>query len=341
MKQSTSRDVAAHAGVSQATVSLVLTGHPRARIAAATRERVLAAARELGYRPNLLARGLVKRRSFAIGVVAPSLDNPFFSGIASGAERVATQSGYGVLLCDAREVPAHVHLDRLRDRQVDGVLVAPSVAEDPEARARLTGMNVVVLDAPQGGLPGVPSDAEGAGKLAAEHLLNLGHRDLAFLGPASPAHTFRARERGFITGLREVGIILPSELLRRVPPTVRGGEQGMAALLSGGTPPSAVFCGNDLIAVGALKACAVSGLRVPEEISILGCDDIELARYVSPELSTVRVPVREIGARAARLLLRMIEGAGDLRDSTPQPLSRPVPVQLMVRETTGPAPESV
>ena len=338
MNQATSRDVAARAGVSQSTVSLVLTGHPRARIAATTRERVLAAARDLGYRPNLLARGLVKRRSFAIGVVAPSLDNPFFSGIVSGADRVATESGYGVLLCDAREVPAHVHLQRLRDRQVDGVLVAPSVAENPEARALLEGMNVVVMDAPEGALPGVPSDADSAGAQAARHLLSLGHRRMAFLGPASPAHTFRARERGFVRTLREAGIALTSEALRRVPATVRGGEEGMAALLSGGCPPSAVFCVNDLVAVGALKACAVSGLHVPDEISILGCDDIELARYVSPELSTIRIPVREIGARAARLLLRAIEGDASTRSPSPHALSRPVAVQLVVRETTGPAP---
>jgi LacI family transcriptional regulator len=338
MKRATSRDVAALAGVSQSTVSLVLTGHPRARIAAKTRERVLAAARDLGYRPNLLARGLVKRRSFAIGVVAPSLDNPFFSGIVSGADRVASESGYGVLLCDAREVTAKVHLQRLRDRQVDGVLVAPSVAEDPDARALLDEMNVVVLDAPEGALPGVPSDAESAGTQAAQHLLGLGHRRLAFLGPASPAHTFRARERGFVRALREAGLTLPSEALRRVPATVRGGEEGMAGLLSGGFPPSAVFCANDLVAVGALKACAVSGLQVPDEISIVGCDDIELARYVSPELSTVRIPVREIGARAARLLLRAIEGEPGAHAPMPNPLSRPVAVHLVLRETTGPAP---
>jgi DNA-binding LacI/PurR family transcriptional regulator len=112
----------------------------------------------------------------------------------------------------------------------------------------------------------------------------------------------------------------------------------MAALLSGGCPPSAVFCVNDLVAVGALKACAVSGLHVPDEISILGCDDIELARYVSPELSTIRIPVREIGARAARLLLRAIEGDASTRSPSPHALSRPVAVQLVVRETTGPAP---
>lgn len=328
----TSRDVAARAGVSQSAVSLVLSGNPNARIADATRQRVIDAAQELEYRPNLLARGLVQRRSFALGVIVPDLGNPFFTEMVSGAERVGAEAGYGMLLADAREISAAEHLHRLAERQVDGVILGGAIAATvpPEL---LAGKNVVVVDEPSGRCPGVVSDAHGAGRMAAAHLLALGHRELAFLGPASPSHAFRMRERGFVHGLREAGIELTSPWLCRVPPTVPGGERGMRAILESGSRPTAVFCVNDLSALGALKACAAAGVSVPSQMSIVGCDDIEMARYVTPELTTVRVPARGLGARAARLLLLEL----DDRDTSAL-TGKHLAVQLIVRGTTAPPP---
>ncbi len=326
----TGHDVAARAGVSQSTVSLVLSGNPRARIADATRERVLEVAREMGYRPNLLARGLVQRRSYALGVVVPDLDNPFFTEVVSGAERVAAEAGYGILLADTREIAAGEHLMRLRERQVDGVILAGLAVETLPEEA-LAGANVVVVDEPPDRYPGVMSDALGAGRMAAEHLLELGHRELAFLGPASPAHTFRMRERGFVTRLREAGIRLTSPRLRRTPPSVAGGEAAMRALLASDREVTGVVCANDLVALGALKACAAAGVAVQEAVSIVGCDDIEMARYVTPELTTVRVPARGLGARAARLLLLTLDDA-----DTSALVGRPLGVELIVRGTTAP-----
>jgi DNA-binding LacI/PurR family transcriptional regulator len=328
-RRATTHDVAHLAGVSQATVSLVLGGNPRARVSAATRERVLQAAGTLGYRPNMMARGLVRRRSYAIGVVVPDLSNPFFVDVVTGVQRVAAEAGYVVLPGDVRDGSPLRHLEALRARQVDGVVLDGFGARSlpPDA---LSELKVVVVDEPSDRWPGVASDAAEAGRLAAAHLLELGHTRLAFAGPSSDVHGFRMRERGFFAALRSAGLALPSARLRRVPPTVGGGQEAVRALLAlpAAERPTGLFCASDLIAAGALKGALTAGVAVPGTLSIVGCDDIELARVLTPELTTVRVPARELGARAARLLLRQLDG---------EPLrpSRPLPVRLVVRGTSG------
>ncbi len=335
-KRITTRDVALLAGVSQPTVSLVLSGNPRARVAKKTRERVLHAARELGYQPNLLARGLVSRRSYALGIIVPDLDNPFFTEVVSGAERVAAEEGYAVLLCDARRTPIDRHLRTLTARQVDGIILDATAAAALAQDERLLGQNVVLVDEPPGRWPGVATDAPEAGRVAAAHLLGLGHRRLAFIGPATDSYGFRMRERGFTAALRKAGVPLDSARLRRTNASVAGGISAMRELLALPDPPTAVFCANDLIAIGALKACLIAGVRVPDQLSIVGCDDIEMAQIVTPELTTVMVPARGLGARAARLLLeRLAGGAARQRQGT----AKPLPVQLVVRGTTAHAPE--
>ncbi|HEU4453801.1 MAG TPA: LacI family DNA-binding transcriptional regulator [Longimicrobium sp.] len=325
----TTHDVARKAGVSQATVSLVLGGNPRARVAAATRERVLLAAEELGYRPNMLARGLVRGKSYAVGVVVPDLSNPFFLDVVTGVQRVAAEAGYAVLPGDTRETTPARHLEALRARLVDGVVIdglgAAGLPDDV-----LAEMKVVLVDEPSERWPGVASDTQAAGRLAAEHLVGLGHRLIAFIGPATDAHGFRMRERGFFRALSAVGIALPTQRLVRAAPTVAGGMAAMKQLLASSERPTGVFCANDLVAAGALKACLTAGIAVPGTMSIIGCDDVEMARVVTPELTTVAVPARELGARAARLLLRQLEG----KEATPG-LSKPLPVRLIVRGTTG------
>lgn len=311
-------------------MSLVLSRNPTARVAAETRERVIRAAEELGYRPNVVARSLVRRRSYAIGLVVPDLANQFFAHVVSGAERVAVDEGYAVLLCEQRGTGIDKHLDALRARQVDGVILdAAGAASIPEEL--LDGINVVLIDQPSQRWPGVASDAEGAGRMAAEHLLGLGHERIAFVGPSADVHSFRMRERGFARVLRERGLSLETDLLRRAPATVAGGHAAMRALLAQPEPPTAVFCANDLLALGAYKACAQAGVALPGDMSIVGCDDIEFAQLVTPELTTVAVPARELGARAARLLLRGIGG----ESTPPSQQAKPLPVKLMVRGSTA------
>lgn len=326
----TMRDVARRAGVSQPLVSLVIAGSPTARVAEATRARILAAARELGYRPNVVAQALVQRRSYAMGVIVPDLRNPFFTDVVSGVERVAAEHGYAVLLCDAAEVTVERHLEALRARQIDGVIIdaigAASVAAD-----LLADLNVVLVDEPSATFPGVASDASGAGRLAAEHLLALGHRRIGYMGPATDTWGFRMRERGVVQALRDAGVPIRSEDLRRAMPTPDGGRAAAKALLALPERPTAVVCANDLMALGALKACALAGVPVPGALSVVGCDDIETARLVTPELTTVHVPARGLGARAARLLLRVLEG-------TPARAPKLLEVRLAVRGTTAPPP---
>lgn len=336
--RATSRDVAARAGVSQPLVSLVLSSNPKARVAAATRERVIRAAAELGYRPNVVARSLARRRSYALGIVVPDLANQFFADVVSGAERVAAELGYAVFLCEQRDVPIARHVEALTARQVDG-LILDAAGGDSVPDGTFDDLNVVLVDQPSGAVPGVASDAEGAGRMAAGHLLALGHTQVAFAGPAADVHALRMRERGFVRALGAAGVSLRSEWLRRVPPTLDGGMAAMRALLALRPRPTALFCANDLLALGAHKACTALGVALPGDMSIVGCDDIAFARLVTPELTTVAVPARELGARAARRLLQQIEGRGsgraaDAERAGGQP--RLLPVKLVVRGTTAP-----
>jgi LacI family transcriptional regulator len=203
--------------------------------------------------------------------------------------------------------------------------------------AMVAGVNVVLIDEPPDRWPGVASDAAGAGKLAAEHLLQLGHRRFGFLGPATNVHATRMRERGFIQTLAAAGIRIESSMLRRVAATAAGGQEGMRALLNLKRPPTAVFCINDLVAAGALKVCSLEGVRVPEDVSIVGCDDIELASLLVPELTTIAIPARELGARAARLLLQALEKTED-DPRTPSRPRRTIASRLVIRGTTASPP---
>jgi len=325
----TSRDVAARAGVSQATVSLVFSGAPPSRVGPATRERVFAAARALGYEPNVVARALVQGRSYTIGLVMPALRDPFFIDAATGAQRVLREQGYVVIVAEAEESSPERTVAMLRARQIDGLIIdAMGVSTMPPTA--LDNLAVVLIDERSDRWPGVVSDAEEAGRLAARHLLSLGHRDIAFLGPLTEAHALRLRERGFAVELQAAGIAPRSEHVRRVPPTVEGGRAGMQALLADSAPPTAVFCANDLVALGALKACAYARRQVPRDMSIVGCDGIETARLVTPELTTVDVRPRELGARAARLLLDTLSGRA------PRAPRKPLGVELLVGGTTAP-----
>ena len=328
-------EVAKQAGVSQPTVSLVLSKNPKARVADETRARVLKVAAELGYRPNRLAQGLVRRRSFALAVIVPSFANPVNAAIISGAERVAAQAGYAVLLCETSEVGVGPHVNALADRQIDGVIIA-GISAAELADVDLSRLNVVMVNQASDAFSTVQDDSLHAGTLAAEHLLALGHRNIAFIGPVSGSSSFRLRERGFAQALRAAHAAPGSDNWQRAEATVAGGLAAMRTLLALTERPTAVFCATDLIALGAHKACAIAGVSLPTDISILGCDDIDLGTLVTPELSTISTPKRELGARAVRLLLRQLDS-----DSKPATTSQMLPVKLLVRGTTGAPPAKI
>ena len=328
----TAADVARKAGVSQPTVSLVLSKNPTARVAKATRDRVLAVAKELGYRPNRLAQGLVHQRSFALGVIVPGFANPVYANIVSGAERVASEQGYAVLLCETEQVNAEQHLQALIDRQVDGVVIA-GVAGTTLPTEDLARLNVVLVNQPADGHSAVASDSLGAGRIAARHLIDLGHSRIAFIGPSTSLPAYRLRERGFGEELRAAGITPASDYWRRADANVAAGAAAMRALLDLAIPPTAVFCATDVIALGAHKEASRAGLRLGVELSIMGCDDIEMATLVSPELTTIRTPQRELGARAVRMLIQRIESESEV-----EPAVQILAVKLVRRGSTGRPP---
>jgi LacI family transcriptional regulator len=336
MPRITMHDVARRAGVSQPLVSLVIGGSTSVRVAEATRERILRAAEELGYRPNVIARALVQSRSYSLGIIIPDLYNPFFVDVVSGVDRVATEEGYAVLLCSGGEASVARHVDALRARQIDGIIIDAVGAASLDAIA-LADINTVLIDEPSDVHLSVTSDALDAGRLAGEHLLSLGHTAIGLIGPASDFWAFRMRERGFVQALRGADLRVASDHLRRTPATVSGGHAAMRAILGLRTRPTAVFCTNDLIALGAMKASIEAGVAVPDSMSICGCDDIETARLVTPELTSVHVRAREMGARAARMLIRSVERGDANSPSTARAgvSVRPLSVRLVVRGSTG------
>jgi len=325
----TAADVAKRAGVSQPTVSLVLSNNPKARVAEATRARVLQAAKELGYRPNLLAQGLVHQRSFALGLIVPGFTNPVYANIVSGAERVAAEMGYAVLLCEAQQVNATQHLEALIDRQVDGVIIA-GVAAATLPQEDLSRLNVVLINQPSDIYSSVAGDSLAAGRIAAEHLLELGHERIAFIGPSTSLPAFRLRERGFADALQAAGITPPSDYWQRADASVDGGRSAMRALLALDAPPTGVFCATDIIALGAHKAASKAGLELGTELSLLGCDDIEMNTLVSPELTSISIPQRELGALAVRQLIQQLDRSANVDVS-----AHILPVKLSKRGTTG------
>ncbi|MEV4754864.1 substrate-binding domain-containing protein [Micromonospora sp. NPDC049559] len=308
------RDVANHAGVSVGTVSNVLN-RPDI-VAETTRTRVRAAIVELGFVPNDAARQLRRGRSRTLGLVVLDVANPFFTDIAKGVDDTTGSAGMAVIFCNSngdvgRE---NAYLDLLEEQRVQGVLITPvETVNERLLRLRERGILVVVLDrrSPLPDLCSVSVDDRLGGELAVRHLVEAGHRRLAFVGGPWRLEQVRDRYHGGLKALQEAG--LGAEHLRRLDipsPTVAAGRDAVSRLL--GLPraarPTAVFCANDLIALGMLQGLTRQQVRVPEDIALVGYDDIEFAAAAAVPLSSVRQPRQRLGQTAAELLL---DEAGD------------------------------
>lgn len=318
----TMADVAREAGVSLMTVSRVINN--KSQVSAATRQRVLSIVEQLGYRPSGIARGLATRRTGALGLVVPDVANPFFADVARGVEHQAYAEGYNVFLCNTAEDPEReiAVLQLLEEKRVDGVMLCSSRLEDEDLRALLGRHPAVVLVNRQleGANAGtVLIDDEAGGQAATQHLLQSGHRAVGFLAGPPTSRSGRQRAQGYRAALQAAGLPYEPAWVRHCSPVVEGGQKAARELLSACPGLTALFCYNDLVAVGALQACADLGRQVPAELAIVGFDDILLSALVSPPLTTCRVPRRELGVQAMRSLLDQIGGCLENKPIVLQP----------------------
>ena len=315
-------DVAREAGVSAQTVSRVLNG--KREISTSTRERVTGVIERLGYRPNSVARSLVSNRTFAIGLTVPDICNPFFPDIARGAEDTAREHGYEVFLCNTIEDADReaAVLRALENRRVDGAIVCSSRLPDEKLFPWLKRQRAAVLvnrPAPPEVAGSVGMDDASGTRRAVEHLIGGGRRKIGFLAGPRFSHSGAQRTLGYEASLSAAGLSPEPGLVVPCGPTVEGGYEGARALLSGRSGVDGLVCYNDLVAVGALRACGELGLGVPGDVAVVGCDDIMLAGLVSPALTTLRAPKYEIGAHAVRMLLDHIDGRSGPSEVTLDP----------------------
>lgn len=333
----TLKDLARLAGVHPSTVARVLNDDPQQRVSEEVRTRILALAREQGYQPNHLARSLRTKRSFVVGTVIPDIANPFFAMLFRGIEDAMAARGYSVIMANTDDelVREQNSIAMLRGRQVDGLLIATARREDPTINALTAGgFPFVMVNRHTDPLPGntvVPDDYAGA-TAAVEHLIDLGHRRIAHIAGSDEMSTGHTRARGYVETMQRRGLPVDPDLIVRGSFREPGGYEATRQLLTLAQPPTAIFAVNDLAAVGALRAIEEAGLQTPHDISIVGFNDISTVVGAMRLLTTVHLPLHEMGRAAAeRLLAQIISGHAAL-----EPLV--MPVELVIRQSTGPAP---
>ncbi|WP_058834853.1 LacI family DNA-binding transcriptional regulator [Luteimonas abyssi] len=326
----TIKDVAREANVSVATVSRALNGHEN--VAAEVRKRVFEVADRLRYTPHHAARSLSSRRTQTVGVVLPDLYGEFFSELMRGIDAVARSHGLHLLVSSYHGDPDEQAsaLRAMRGR-VDGLLLmSPFASEAGHGGVADPGMPAVLLNSGAGGaLPALNVDSYGGARAMTRHLLDTGHRHIAFIAGPEDNHDARERLRGYRDELATVPGAVESRVVQGDFEEAAGHAAGQE-VLAGATRPDAVFAANDMMALGCLFAFNQAGVRVPDDIALAGFDDIPLARYVHPGLTTMRVDIAELGGRALRLLLDRLGGEGT--DGTPA--DERLPVELVIRESS-------
>ncbi len=330
----TSKDIARKLKISQSTVSRALRGDPR--VARETAARVLEAARQMNYTPNLAARSLITRKTGTVGVVVSDITNPFYPELLEILHNEFALAGYRTVLFNERtDASAEQHIaDLVNGAAADGVIYVSATLGSP-LPGRPGGVPVVFVNRylDDVDVDTVVSDNHGGGRLVAEALVELGHRRIALIAGPENTTTSRDRERGFREQLAVSGVEF-DEALRRVGQfSHHSGYQWCLDLLASKQRPTAVFAANDVVAFGALDAARRVGVRVPEELSIVGFDDIDMAGWEGFNLTTVRQPLVEMGRAAAHLLIERVESG----DGGP-PRRRVFPVGLVRRDTLAAAP---
>lgn len=330
-KRATIRDVASHAGVSHQTVSRVINGNPN--VSVITREKVLATISELGYVPSPMARGLISNRTHSIGIVADDISDQFFARVVAGAERAARARGYYLMIGSVEpEDDERGYLRLMLERRVEGLLLArPSVPLQISDLAPVMQAGVPIVSVGSSGVPGIGVDVDNrqGGYDATRHLLEHGHRAIAtIVGPADwPSSA--ARLAGYRKAIAEAGVPYDETLVEQADNWgLESGRAAAARLCEGGASFTALFAHSDLTALGAIRQLRLSGRSIPQDISVVGYDDLPVAAYVDPPLTTVHQPMEEVGALAASLLLdQLVEGVGRVDEE------RLLPAELVSRQS--------
>lgn len=328
----TIREVAEKAGVSPTTVSHVVNS--TRFVSEDVRQRVLEAMRQLNYRPNALARSLRRGETHTLGLILPDSANPFFAEISHSIESAAFGHGYSVILCNTENDinKERLYTEVLENKQVDGMIFV-AAGGDREALAEIVrkGLPLVVVDREMGDLEldTVVTDNFHGGLIAAQHLIASGHRLIACItGPSNITPT-SDRVSGFRAALKQANILADESLFVRGDFHAPSGYEVTMHLLQRVPRPTAIFVCNDMMAIGGIRAASQLGLRVPDDVSIVGFDDIELASYTTPPLTTVAQPKQEIGSQAVEQILER------MRTPTLPPRRTVLTPRLVIRESTG------
>jgi LacI family transcriptional regulator/LacI family repressor for deo operon, udp, cdd, tsx, nupC, and nupG len=334
----TIKDIAKQAGVSHTTVSRALHNSPL--ISAETTQRILTIASDLKYNPSFAARSLKTNRSQAMGVIVSHIDDPFFSEILQGIDDVAQASGYSLFIAASQQDPSRENaiVHTMREHRVDGVILcSPRFTAEQSYQIHSYNIPIVAINNQATGdyQYSIYHDDVYGGRQACEHLINLGHRKIAYLGDASSGRTTKERLSGYLQAFNTAGLGVNPKYIHQVPGNSAG--QGYAAseyFLGLPIRPTAIICYNDMMAVGVLKGLHLAGLRVPEDISVTGFDNIMYSDFTIPPLTTIDQPKRFLGAEAGRMMLELL---------SPDTLSAPDEIKikrlkgmLLIRQSTAP-----
>jgi DNA-binding LacI/PurR family transcriptional regulator len=326
------KDIARAAGVSHSTVSRALADSPLVK--EGTKQRVCRLAREMGYSPSAIARSLVTKKTRTIGLVVTTIADPFVAEIVRGVEETALDRGYNILLCNSNAQPQRelAAVSTLREKRVDGIIVSASRVGDLYLPMLVeTGVPIVLVNNEHSGryVYSVATDDEIGGRLATEYLLDLGHTCIGYISGPEMHRSSINRLQGYRQAFQARGLTSDQRWIVPGDGDARGGEEGMAHLLSLPTPPSAVFCYNDVTAIGALLAARRLDWVVPDQVSVMGYDDISFAAYTNPALTTVEQRKYEMGSLAVQMMLDLLDGASSVENIL-------LPARLVVRESCAP-----
>lgn len=302
-------DVAAKAGVSRSTVSRVLTNS--GRVDPETKQKVLAAMKELNYQPSQVARNLRRKETNLIAVLIPCISNPFFGSLVQGMEEVAAGKGYHVILCNMGEDPVRQmeYLQMLERKQVDGVILTALRNPLEEVKAYLQHGPIVLASeyVEDDSLPAVVIDNIKAAECVTEHLIQKGHKRIGFINGPEHIILCRDRQKGYMQTLEKYGIPVSHDLIMSSDFTMEGGFACAKQLLALEEKPGAIFAANDEMAVGVIQAVQEQGLRIPQDIAVVGFDNVQVSRVVQPNLTTIGQPIFQIGVKSMELLMSCLE----------------------------------